>query len=36
MDKIRCIKGMLEVANSVNPDQTALKTISSVLTIFAI
>ena len=25
VDKIRCVKGRLEVANSVNPDQTALK-----------
>ena len=23
--KVRCVKGRLEVANSVNPDQTALK-----------
>ena len=25
MGKKRCVKGRLEVANSVNPDQTALK-----------
>ena len=25
VDKIRCVKGRLEVANGVNPDQTALK-----------
>ena len=25
VDKIRCVEGRLEVATSVNPDQTALK-----------